>query len=496
MAAPGLVEPQGRRSTPEPVAGRLIPRPYLVAIGLTLAVWAPMLLWFAAFRPGIMTPDSLEHWAQATRGGWTDLHPPAYTALMWISAELVGSPSVLTLAQSLFLAAGIVAVARASARLGAPGRVTAVVTGALAVSPVVGALAVSLWKDVPYTATLLFATARLLDLLAARLGEETFRYRGALLSLAFWLALASVLRQNGLLFAIAALVLVLVLVPEVRRWCASLILALVVMVVAVKMLLFPVAGVRPSPAFATLATFSHDIAAVAASDPRSFSQRDQALLGRVAPFQQWRTHPPRFGCSSLNWIFSPDFHWDQAEGREGSYLGLWLELLVKHPQRVIGNRLCIGAVAWRTDTVGPLYTVSRGVHANDLGLETVPVSNDANRLALSLLDTSERVQWLAWRAPIWTYLAYLAIGAAAWRRQEVILLLAVAPLVAQQLSVLPLNPAQDARYMMFSLIYAPLLLPLAFSRLRRHDGSSGDAVVGSRAEAPAVSSRPGNGASS
>src|SRR5688572_12504794 len=87
---------------------------------LTLGLWAPMLVWFAALRPGLMSADSLVIWEQATRGGWYDLQPPLYTAGMWVSTKLLGSPSGLTLAQSLLLAASMAAVVRALVRFGVP----------------------------------------------------------------------------------------------------------------------------------------------------------------------------------------------------------------------------------------------------------------------------------------------------------------------------------------------------------------------------------------
>ena len=79
---------------------------------------------------------------------------------MWVSTTLFDSPSLLTLGQSLFLAAGIVAVARSLLRLGANRKAVYGVTAVVAVSPMVGAFSVSLWKDIPYGAAFLLISAR------------------------------------------------------------------------------------------------------------------------------------------------------------------------------------------------------------------------------------------------------------------------------------------------------------------------------------------------
>lgn len=441
-----------------------VPRgPRVATVGAVVAVWAPMVAWFAAFRPGIMSADSLAHWAEATRGGWIDLHPPAYTALMWVSATLAGSPSLLTLGQSLLLAAGLVAVAKSLLRLGAPRTATIVTTGAVAATPMVGAFSVSLWKDVPYTACLLFASAHLLDVVAARMHDDDASARRPLLAAAAWLAPAVILRQNGIVFAVVVLAAVFIALPRLRRPAAVIAIGLVILVAASKAALFPALGVRPSPAFAAVATLSHDLAAVASSRPELFDPEDREVLATVAPFEQWTATFPRFGCTSLNWMYDPSFRREGFEGNGRRYLDLWLETVGEAPAAVARNRLCVSSIAWRPDPVGTVYTVSRGIDPNGLGLETVPVVAAARTVATDVLDFTDdaSVQWLLWRAPAWIYLACLVIGTVGRRRAGNALVLAVVPLTAQQLSVIPLNPAQDARYMMFSLIFALLLLPLA-----------------------------------
>lgn len=468
MTSPSITRAEGAGG-PATGAAQSRRAPSAATVGATLAVWTPMLLWFAAFRPGIMSADSLQHWLEATEGGVTDLHIPAYTGLMWVSATLIGSPSLLTLGQSLFLAASIVAVAKALVRLGAPRNAVMVVAGLVAATPMVGAFSVSLWKDIPYTACLLFAGARLLDVASARIRGDEATARGRLVASTAWLAPAVVLRQNGILFAVVLLAAVFVLAAPLRRLAAVLAVALVALVIVTKTVVYPVLGIEPGPKWASVATFVHDVAAVATDEPESFDGDDREVLALVAPFEHWTAVFPRFGCTSLNWIYDPGFLRERFEDNSGRFIGLWLETLAEEPGGVVRNRLCASSLAWRPDSAGTLYTVSRGVDANDLGLETVPVVQGANSVALDVLDFTEKpsVQWLLWRAPLWIYLAYLVVGLIGRRRAGNALLFAVVPLVAQQVAVMVLNPAQDARYMMFALVFSPMLLPLAAVERRR-----------------------------
>lgn len=432
------------------------------------AAWLPMLWWFAAFRPGLMSADSLESWAQATGGTWVDLQPPIYTAAMWLSDALVGSPSLLTLGQSLFLAAGIAATGRAVVHAGADRRLVVGLCAAVAATPMVGAFSVSLWKDIPYAATLLFVLARLVDLAAARAAADDPSARLALRSMVAWAALSVVIRQNGIVVAVLVLGALALALRDLWRPLAIGVVACVATLGVAKFVAYPLLDVQPGPANSEVSTLLHDIASVAARDPGALDAGDRELLAVVAPVEVWRDAWLRFDCYSANWQYDPRFDWRLVDGHQSEYVRLWAELLRENPRAVTGNRLCAGAVAWRPDNHGVLYTVSRGIDPNALGLETVPVVQAWNDTAVDVLDALDDpdVQWLAWRAPGWLYLTYGAVGLAAWRRRQALLVVPLALPAAVQVSVAALNPAQDARYLVPGLLAAWLLLPLAGVSLR------------------------------
>lgn len=439
--------------------------PDRVGVVLTLVVWIPMLVWFAALRPGLMSGDSLSVWEQANQGHWTDLHAPVYTAAMWVSARLSHDPSLLALAQSVFLAAGIVAVARAAHRLGAPLPAVVAATAVVAASPMVGSFSMSLWKDVPYAAAVLFVGARVMDLTSLRLVGIPGRGSAVIRSLALWLIVVSALRQNGILLALVLVVVLVIVLSEHRRSLALAGVAVVGCLLVAKVAVYPALGVTRADTHAALATFMHDIAAGIRVAPGRFESDDRRLLEAVAPVATWREESARFGCTSANWQFLPAFRWESVEGRADDYIRLWLEVVTEQPGRVLANRLCAGSIAWRPDTVGTVYTVSRGIDPNPFGLETTPLDARLDDLAVDVLDAADRpsVQWFLWRGPTWIYAAYGALGLAAFRRRQPALVLAGLPLVALQLSVLPVSPAQDARYMFAGTMLGLLLLPIVVS---------------------------------
>jgi hypothetical protein len=431
------------------------------AVLATAMVWLPMLGWYAAFRPGLMSADSLSIYDFARHGDWQDLHPPAYIAAMWVSTTLLGSPSLLTLGQSLFLAAGIVAVARALLRLGVHRDAVCVTTALVALTPMVGAFSVSLWKDVPYGAAFLFLSARVIDLTRARWDDDVPAARSAAWRIALWSSFVVVFRQNGVLLVVGLVVVLWFCLRSQRRQFAAVLVIPLVVLASLKLVVYPIIGISSSGSQPALAEQLHDIADAVARDPSMFDASDRSFLETMGPFDAWGSAYSGFGCSSANWEYDTRFHWAGVDGHSSRVVSLWLKVVREHPIMVARNRLCVGAVAFRPDNQGTLYTVSRGIDQNDQGLRTVPMSSWLNERGRSLLDHLDEpsVQSWVWRAPGWIYLADLVLVVVAVRRRRSILLLPALPLLMLQLSVFPVNPAQDARYMFPGLVLAVLLLP-------------------------------------
>jgi hypothetical protein len=444
--------PQRRWRPPPP------PRGALAATGL---VWLPMLAWYAAFRPGLMSADSLQIYEFALHGHWQDQQPPAYIASMWVSHALLGSPSLLTLAQSLLLAASIVAVARALLRLGANRKAVYVVTAIVALAPMVGAFSVSLWKDIPYGAAFLFIGARVIDLTRAQWDVDEVAGRNAAWSLCAWACVAVVMRQNGVLLVSGLTVVLFVALRKQRRQLIAVFLIPIALLGVLKVVVYPLVGIASSGSQPALAEQLHDIADAVSRDPGEFNASDRAFLETMGPFDAWASDYEAFGCSSANWEYDPRFHWTAVDGHASQVVSLWLKVIRTHPAMVARNRLCIGAVAFRPDSVGTLYTVSRGIDPNNDGLRTVPIFkglDDHARSVLDRLDSPSLQPWV-WRAPGWIYLADAVLIFVAVRRRRWVLVLPLLPLLMLQLSVFPVNPAQDARYMFPGLMFAVLLLP-------------------------------------
>ena len=198
---------------------------------------------------------------------------------------------------------------------------------------------------------------------------------------------ASLFRQNGLLFVFVVCAALWFVVRPERRRLGVCVVASVALVVMLKAVVYPIADIASSGSQPALAPMLHDIAAVATNSPQSFDADDRALLASVAPFEQWRQDWQSFGCSTMAWAFRPGFAWREVDGQAADFAELWVRLATDHPLAIARNRMCISAIGWRPDTVGFLYTVSAGIDANNLGLDDPA---DRRRPARCRAPTSSR----------------------------------------------------------------------------------------------------------
>jgi hypothetical protein len=438
---------------------------------LTALAWLPLFFWYAAFRPGIMSADSLGSWWQASTGRVTDDIAPTYTFLMYVSQRLVGSPSGLALFQQALLASSFVAVGWSLVHLGVRRWVVGIVTAGLLVTPMVGAFSVSLWKDIPYSAAMLYCGAAVVWLVKRQLdGATTVRAMQApLLMLLVAASVAVLIRQNGVLFSIILGVILTAALKGVRRWIIAGTACTVLVLVSLKTVVFPILGVAPTPEPLKVASLLHDIAAVNHHHPGDIPEDVALEMETIAPLDTWSRS---YSCYTVNPLYYSS-EVDLSILEENSITDSWIELLIGSPGTVVGHRVCAGSIAWRPMAVdranSVLYTVSTGIDANDVGLETRPIWERLHRFGIELIEESNEPQreWYLWRAPTWIYLCYAALGFAAVRNRSPRLLLPGSVLLAAQLTVLLVNPAQDARYMMGGLMLAVLLLPIATLRLPR-----------------------------
>ncbi len=365
-----------------------------------------------------------------------------------------------------------------------PGRCTAVAAVAVAALPPIGTFVAFVWKDVPFSicAYLVVPTlAHLLSLRGAAGWPSDPRVNRLIAALGLELLGVCLFRLDGFLVVAPAAVAIVVLLPGVRARLATAAAAAVCLAFALNLFVYPAVGIQRAPTSLALGPAYADIAVAYAERPSTFTTADQALMARVATLAQWKGSG---NCYDADWTTAlfPRFI-VRADKASGQLFSLWLRVLRRSPDLILGARICRGSLAWSifpgpmrldgqtlivplTLPGGSLQRLSHTSYRDAVLAD--PPSATAHKVAEFLWQASRtrQLEWLFWRGATWCYVAYLAVWTYARRRRDWAPLSLAAIVAGQQLVVLADNPAQMFRYMASPIVIGIMLMPLMFARRR------------------------------
>lgn len=344
--------------------------------------------------------------------------------------------------------------------------------------PSFGAFVTTVWKDVPFALCEVLVASTTLRLFAQRRHGGSYRQtpRSLLLALGGELLGLALFRNDGFVLILVIVVVLAVLMRGARMAVLAVSVVAIVASFFAQVVIYPAAGIQPAASSLSYGLFNADIALAYAHAPRTFTAGDKALMASVAPLAAWRRSDNCYNSDSL--FASEDFSARAADQHHVELLKLWQKVLVRTPVTVVRGRLCRGSVAWNVlpppkdrailgevEDVVPADLYGRiSFLPTDIGqnLQPQPLDSTLGRLAKTLRDETRKpvYQPVLWRGATWCYLGYLVLLIAARRLRRWDLLAVGAPLLANQLTVLALNPAQLYRYMVGPILLGILLVPL------------------------------------
>jgi len=465
-----------------------VPERWRLPLATFLACQAIFLFWWAAFFPALMSYDSAAYVLQVTAGPWANNYSVLYDVLVWLSLHVTGGLAALALAQTVAMSASFGYTVVAFRRIGVPGRWTAVAAVIAAALPPTGTFVIFVWKDVGFVICLYLVVPTVAHLVSLRESLDWRRDRRVnRLIAALGLELLGVMlfRLNGFLIVAIAAVVLLIVLPGIRLRLTAAIVAAACVTFLLTFFVYPAVGIQKTPAWEAYSIQYADIGVAYYDRPSSFTTADLQIMAQAAPLATWRDTANCYDSDTTTRILDSSA---RSQPLSGQLNALWLRILKRSPDLVLGARICRGSIAWSifagpasmnagtiTDPTsidpslwGLAYRPGMRDNPYRDAMRTRPLSATLNKAALFLRSASNTPQldWLLWRAPFWCYLSYLAVWLFARRRRNWGLLALGAIVAGQQLGTLVDVPNQLFRYMAGPIIIGIILVPLLFVRNR------------------------------
>jgi uncharacterized protein DUF6020 len=368
-----------------------------------------------------------------------------------------------------------------------------VLTVLFALSPVNGAMVITLWKDIAFSIAqlvLFFLMAKL-----ARTRVEALRSTRFVLGLGATLLYIALVRHNGVPLVLILLGVLIVLSPrELRRRAGLLSLGLISTFVLMTGPIFKLLGARPmNGVFASFIQI-HQVGAMVHSAPDSLGPSERKFLEEIQPWETWRD---AYNCYSINpLVFNDGLDWSFFETpRKKDFLALWMREVPRHWRELIQHQLCVSSLVWRIQqpSDGYLYLFDFDMQANTFGLVQEPKLPAVRQVLVRLLtDASDPKRlWWVWRPALYLYLSLFFALIAAARQRSPWVLLSILPAVLNSAILLGANVAQDFRYQYPVYVVAlvtPALLFVRRGALAREEASAPSARSEVREPSPEVAS--------
>ncbi|MGA2064055.1 MAG: hypothetical protein ABSG86_03755 [Thermoguttaceae bacterium] len=451
-------------------------------LGYALPPIAAGIAYLIIFWPALMSNDSLGQWSEMLSGQYSDMAPAFHGMTNWLITRIWLCPAAVALTQVLLLGLVVAWSLKRLRQWGMPRGLAWTTCAGMSLLPATGILAITLWKDIPYSICVLLLTLWIMEMIHS--GGAWLSRRFSWILLGTVLALVALYRHNGLPLAVGTPILLAV--PYHRYW-RRLALALA----AASLLIWGVRGplyhcvAKPIPLAANqrqagiggvydyfwAALCIQQIAAhTAAHTP--LRPEEQALLESLYPLQdgRWPYNPYCFdGGLNIDLLYS----WQKWEAKKEDLTALAMRLFRRRPTVYLRHVLTSSSYLWGISgpkdrgyyivafVEGPpvRYQVLREVKGN--GAAVVEWLEPRVPLPRIVAKTF-RQKWLFWRPAIYLYLVVLAAVIAMLRSRSPRYGLILLPLLLHTGFLAAVTMSQEFRFQfpvyLVSVLYSGFLL--------------------------------------
>ncbi len=358
--------------------------PYLAAL-VCLLCWLP---YFLYEYPGVMTPDSINQYAQVI-GAYelSNHHAIVHTALIGmfynlglsVTGDAHTGLALYTLAQMIFmaLAAGYVVRTLQKADIMMP--VLLITIGFYALMPYNGAFAVTMWKDIPFAGCMtIFCAALMRFLLRGSCASSADAVPKLRISEYFTLLLPYVLsgtllcllRTNGWYAFVVSVPLILLVY---RKWLKVMVPVHLTILALVLFVKYPVMHVYEIPQADFVESLSIPVQQIARviANGESLTEHEAAYVDQLMDVEQIAAaYQPDCSDNIKNLIRQKGIRTLEADKDE--FFKIWLSIGIAHPKAYFDAYTAQTNGYWYPD-VACEVGLADGIYPNEFGLRWQPL---------------------------------------------------------------------------------------------------------------------------
>ncbi len=430
-----------------------------------ISFFSVCLLYLMAYYPGVMTTDSFVQWGQMESFRFDDWHPAFSTLFNWLITRIDYSPAAIALVDSLLFSLVFASMTAYLKRLGLDRRILFALAALFVINPVNGIMAVTIWKDIPYSISLLWLTLLAMKIVYSCGGWLNLRHNRALLSAS--LAFAALIRHNGIAPVFLMMAALFILYRKQRRNAALVALSALSVIVLIRGPLYRALEVAPGCAYQSMVNPIMQVGGII-SGGGTLTEEERVVVTNILPLEKWKEGYSIYSEVSLASVSG--FNMDYFRTNRIDFLREWAGMALRNPGLAVKAYLYRTAIIWRI--ISPpgnrVYTNYGVVEPNSMGFATeskIPAVKD--QLDYFLWKSNDSMfLWIAWK-PATYLLLILLFGIVALVKNGFRWMLVLTPVIGNTLGLLLVTTSDQSRYYYATMIAAPFIIGAAFLKDRR-----------------------------
>ncbi|WP_456273213.1 DUF6020 family protein [Bacillus sp. AK031] len=426
-----------------------------------LPVLLGLLIYWIAFFPAAMTPDSLAQWDQAHTKVFHDWHPIIFTWIIMFLTYIWDSPGIISLFQIVTISAVFAYMMLQFERIGVKKVFLYIITFIFIALPVTGIFPIIIWKDILYSTFLLLFSIHIFNIVYSK--GEWLKNKWSLAGLALSSFALVFFRHNGFpVFIIVGLCLLVVYRKKLK-----FLLPVYIGIIAIHFLItgpvFKALDVKPSDPNEALSIPTQQIALIVNEDGH-MTEDQREYVDDILPLQMWKDKYNPYNVDPIK------FSWEHYD-RElifddfGKYIKNWFSLVIQNPGLAFEAFFDQTSMVWQINMPEDGYTdtyVTNIYYGNPQGLLDKVIHPTVTAAASAYLQkTKEVFGFIIWRPAVYFSLIALFTMVAIVRNGFKYVLVSL-PILLNILSVMAALPAQDFRYLFSNTLVTFLLFVMMF----------------------------------
>lgn len=358
--------------------------PYMAAL-ICFLCWLP---YFLYEYPGVMTPDSINQYAQVI-GAYqlSNHHSIVHTALIGLfykiglsmTQDIHTGLALYTIAQMVFMALSAGYVVRTLQKADVITPVVLLTIGFYALMPYNGAYAVTIWKDIPFAGCMtIFAAALMRFLLRGSFAASSDTIPKLRISEYFTLlipyvlsgTLLCLLRTNGWYVFVISVPFILI---AYRKWLKVMLPIHLIILVFVLFVKYPVMHVYEIPQADFVESLSIPVQQIARviANKESLTESEAAYIQQLMDLDQVSTaYQPNCSDNIKNLIRQKGNSFLASDKAE--FFKMWFSIGIEHPKTYFDAYVAQTNGYWYPD-VNYEVGLADGIYPNEFGLNWQPI---------------------------------------------------------------------------------------------------------------------------